>query len=76
MSELNTVSANRTMEYYDKIEIHKNAFTTPEDLFKSYLTLLMAITDDTELTLFATKDLILSISEEIELCQIENDNYE
>jgi|GEM_PF-4442739 hypothetical protein len=74
MSELNTISANREMDYYDKIEIHKAAFHG-EDLFKSYLTLLMAITDDTELSLFATKDLIQAIAKEMEGIQIKNDNY-
>jgi hypothetical protein len=75
MSELNTTSANRQMDYYDKIEIHKKTWHG-EELFKSYLTLLMAITDDNELSLFATKDLILAIASEIENCQINNDNYE
>lgn len=74
MSELNTISANRTMDYYDKIEIHKGAFHG-EKLFKSYLTLLMEITDNPELSLFATKDLILAIAAEIEKVQIKNDNY-
>lgn len=70
---MNTISANRTMDYYDKIEIHKQAWKN-EDLFKSYLTLLMEITDDNELSLFATKDLIIAIAEEIESIQIDNDN--
>ncbi len=74
MSELNTVSANRTMDYYDKMEIHKQAWHG-EELFKSYLTLLMEITGDSELSLFATKDLILAIAAEMEGVQIANDNY-
>lgn len=71
---LNTVSANKTMDYYDKIEIHKGAWEG-EELFKSYLTLLMDITDDNELSLFATKELILAIATEIETIQVSNDNY-
>lgn len=74
MEKLNTVSANRTMDYYDKIEIHKKSWHG-EELFKSYLTLIMAITDDCELSLFATKDLILAIAAEMDTIQIYNDNY-
>lgn len=61
------------MDYNDKIEIHKQAFKD-EELFKSYLTLLMEITDDPELSLFSTKDLILAIATEMESIQIDNDN--
>jgi len=74
MGELDTISANRTMDYYDKIEIHKEAFKG-EELFKSYLTLLMEITDDNGLSLFSTKDLILAIAAEMDTIQIANDNY-
>jgi hypothetical protein len=70
---MNTISANRTMDYYDKIEIHKQAFKD-EELFKSYLTLLMEIAEDSELSLFSTKDLILAIAAEIDTIQISNDN--
>jgi len=61
------------MDYYDKIAIHKEAWKD-EELFKSYITLLMDITDDTELSLFSTKDLILAIAHELEEIQIANDN--
>ena len=69
---MNSVSANRKMNYYDKIEIHKQAWKDKE-LFNSYLTVLMDVISDNDLALFAIKELVNAINVELDAIQISND---
>ena len=64
-------SHTKTMNYHDQMEIGKNAFFG-EELFNFFLTILMDVISDNELTGFDIKDLISQINDEIEPIQLEN----